>query len=244
LQLAQYNPNPRPAVRLPLTAARLAFPNAELKKCLRAVFCQFGTILDVVLCKALKLRGQAWVVFSTVEEATEAKAMMEGFPLYEKPLVRARVRRGQPPHQLTQRARATQRVEFARSKSDVVAKADGSFQPRPAYDKAKRMAEVKGAAERDAGVCWAACADARMRLRSRGKQEAESQRGCRRRCAAVYRVCCAAAPRAHHRAHARAVPAAHHGPPAVRRAGRPSAAAQDSVLAGALQQGGLHAAQR
>ena len=60
-----------------------------MKKCLRAVFCQFGTVLDVVLCKALKLRGQAWVVFSTVAEATEAKTMMEGFPLYEKPLVRA-----------------------------------------------------------------------------------------------------------------------------------------------------------
>ena len=63
-----------------------------MKKCLRAVFCQFGNVLDVVLCKALKLRGQAWVVFSTVAEATEAKTMMEGFPLYEKPLVRAAVR--------------------------------------------------------------------------------------------------------------------------------------------------------
>ena len=104
MQLRSDNPNPRLAVRLPLTAARLVLLNAELKKCLRAVFCQFGTILDVVLCKAYKLRGQAWVVFSTVEEATEAKAMIEGFPLYEKPLVRARVRRGQPPLQLTQRA--------------------------------------------------------------------------------------------------------------------------------------------
>ena len=64
--------------------------HAELKKCLRAVFRQFGTILDVVLCKAYKLRGQAWVVFASAEEAAEAKAMMEGFPLYEKPLVRAR----------------------------------------------------------------------------------------------------------------------------------------------------------
>jgi hypothetical protein len=64
----------------------------ELKKCLRAVFCQFGTVLDVVLCKAYKLRGQAWVVFSTAEEAAEAKAMMEGFPLYEKPMVRVQRR--------------------------------------------------------------------------------------------------------------------------------------------------------
>ena len=52
------------------------------------MFAQFGTVLDVVLCKAHKLRGQAWVVFSSVAEAEEAKAMMEGFPLYEKPMVR------------------------------------------------------------------------------------------------------------------------------------------------------------
>lgn len=61
----------------------------ELKKCLRAVFGQFGTVLDVVLCKAYKLRGQAWVVFSSPAEAAEAKELMEGFPLYEKPLVRS-----------------------------------------------------------------------------------------------------------------------------------------------------------
>ena len=141
------NPNPRLADRLAVDGRALALPHAELKKCLRAVFCQFGTILDVVLCKAYKLRGQAWVVFSTVEEATEAKAMMEGFPLYEKPLVRVRVRCGKPPlQQLTECTHALQRLQFARSKSDVVAKADGTFQPRPAYDKAKRMAEVKGAA--------------------------------------------------------------------------------------------------
>lgn len=62
-----------------------------MKKCLQACFSQFGTIVDVVLCKAYKLRGQAWVVFSTVEAATEAKTLMEGFQLYEKPLARAYV---------------------------------------------------------------------------------------------------------------------------------------------------------
>ena len=86
------NPNPRLVDRLAANGRASRGGDAELKKCLRAVFCQFGTILDVVLCKAYKLRGQAWVVFSSIAEATEAKTMMEGFPLYEKPLVRARVR--------------------------------------------------------------------------------------------------------------------------------------------------------
>jgi hypothetical protein len=58
-----------------------------LKQCLLASFGQFGTVVDVVLSKAYKLRGQAWVIFSSVEEASEAKSLMEGFPLYEKPLV-------------------------------------------------------------------------------------------------------------------------------------------------------------
>jgi RNA recognition motif-containing protein len=64
------------------------FARAEMKKCLLSVFGQFGTGVDVVLSKAYKLRGQAWVIFASEEEAAEAKAMMEGFPLYEKPLVR------------------------------------------------------------------------------------------------------------------------------------------------------------
>ena len=59
-----------------------------MKKCLHAVFKQFGTVAQVALSHAYKLRGQAWVVLGSPAEAAEAKAMMEGFPLYEKPLVR------------------------------------------------------------------------------------------------------------------------------------------------------------
>ena len=58
-----------------------------MTKCLLAVFSQFGPVRQVVSGKAHKLRGQAWVVFQSVEAAVEAKALMEGFPLYEKPLV-------------------------------------------------------------------------------------------------------------------------------------------------------------
>jgi len=61
---------------------------SELTKCLLAVFSQFGPVRQVVSGKAHKLRGQAWVVFQSMEAAVEAKALMEGFPLYEKPLVR------------------------------------------------------------------------------------------------------------------------------------------------------------
>lgn len=79
----------------------------ELKKCLHAMFSQFGKILDVVALKTYRMRGQAWVVFADVAAATNALRSMQGFPFFEKPI----------------------RIEYARSKSDAVAKMDGSFRP-------------------------------------------------------------------------------------------------------------------
>jgi RNA recognition motif-containing protein len=62
--------------------------SAEMKKSLYAVFSQFGKILDIVNLKTLKLRGQAWVVFDDITAATNALRQMQGFPFYDKPMVR------------------------------------------------------------------------------------------------------------------------------------------------------------
>lgn len=61
--------------------------DAELKKSLRAVFSQFGEILDVLAFKTLKHKGQAWVVFKDVQSATNALRQMQDFPFYDKPMV-------------------------------------------------------------------------------------------------------------------------------------------------------------
>jgi U2 small nuclear ribonucleoprotein B'' len=90
----------------------------ELKKALHAVFSQFGKVLDVVSLKTFRLRGQAWVVFEGVTPATNALRAMQGFPFYDKPM----------------------RISYAKSKSDVVAKADGTFEPRE-KNRDKRKAE-------------------------------------------------------------------------------------------------------
>mmetsp|Transcript_8916 Transcript_8916/g.26771 ORF Transcript_8916/g.26771 Transcript_8916/m.26771 type:complete len:217 (-) Transcript_8916:47-697(-) len=79
-----------------------------LKKSLYSVFSQFGKIVEVTCCIGLRLRGQAWVVFADVGSATNALRQMQGFPFYDKPM----------------------RIAFAKAKSDVIAKADGSFKPR------------------------------------------------------------------------------------------------------------------
>ncbi|GER35209.1 U1 small nuclear ribonucleoprotein A [Striga asiatica] len=79
-----------------------------LKKSLHAVFSQFGKILEVLAFKTLKHKGQAWVVFEDVSSATNALRQMQGFPFYDKHM----------------------RIQYAKTKSDVIAKADGTFVPR------------------------------------------------------------------------------------------------------------------
>ena len=90
----------------------------ELKKSLYAAFSQFGPILDVVALKTFKMRGQAFIVFRDITAATQAVRQMQGFPFYEKPLM----------------------ISYANSKSDAVAKLDGSYE---AKDKAERAAKRK-----------------------------------------------------------------------------------------------------
>lgn len=80
-----------------------------LKKSLREVFAAFGGIIDIIAMKSLKRRGQAWIIFKETPSATNALKSLQGFPFYNKPM----------------------RINFARSKSDVVAKGDGTYVERP-----------------------------------------------------------------------------------------------------------------
>ncbi|XP_050364358.1 U1 small nuclear ribonucleoprotein A isoform X1 [Argentina anserina] len=80
----------------------------ELKKTLHAMFSQFGKVLDVLAFKTLKHKGQAWVVFEDVSSAANAIRQMQSFPFYDKPM----------------------KIQYAKTKSDIIAKADGTFVPR------------------------------------------------------------------------------------------------------------------
>ncbi|OVA17224.1 RNA recognition motif domain [Macleaya cordata] len=97
----------------------------ELRRSLYAVFSQYGRILDVVALKTAKLRGQAWVVFSEVTAASNAVRQMQSFPFYDKPM----------------------RIQYAKTKSDCFAKADGTFIPREKKKKQEEKAERKRKAE-------------------------------------------------------------------------------------------------
>ncbi|KAM7256948.1 hypothetical protein ACFE04_012689 [Oxalis oulophora] len=102
----------------------------ELKRSLYCLFSQYGRILDVVALKTAKLRGQGWVVFSEVTAASNAVRQMQNFPFYDKPM----------------------RIQYAKTKSDCVAKEDGSFDPKK--KKQEQKAERKRHAEetQQAGV--------------------------------------------------------------------------------------------
>lgn len=93
----------------------------ELKRSLYALFSQYGRILDVVALKTAKLRGQAWVVFSEVTAASTAVRQMQNFPFYDKPM----------------------RIQYAKTKSDCVAKEDGTYAPREKKKKQEEKAAEK-----------------------------------------------------------------------------------------------------
>ncbi|GJJ77415.1 hypothetical protein EMPS_09774 [Entomortierella parvispora] len=77
-----------------------------LKKSLRAIFGQYGEVLDIVAHSNIRMRGQAFVIFEDSETATKAMSEVQSFPLYGKPMV----------------------IQYSKNKSDIHAKKDGTFE--------------------------------------------------------------------------------------------------------------------
>ncbi|CAB4394250.1 RNA-binding domain-containing protein [Rhizophagus irregularis] len=77
----------------------------ELKRSLYSLFSAYGRILDIVALKTMKMRGQAFVVFKEIQSATSAMRGLNGFNFYDKPM----------------------NIEYAKSKSEAVAKLDGTW---------------------------------------------------------------------------------------------------------------------
>ncbi|NXN15346.1 SNRPA protein, partial [Indicator maculatus] len=91
----------------------------ELKKSLYAIFSQFGQILDILVSRSLKMRGQAFVIFKELGSATNALRSMQGFPFYDKPM----------------------RIQYAKTDSDIIAKMKGTFVER---DRKREKRKPKG----------------------------------------------------------------------------------------------------
>ncbi|KGG50354.1 hypothetical protein DI09_75p140 [Mitosporidium daphniae] len=77
-----------------------------LQKELFYAFCPFGKILDIKIKKNMKMKGQAFVAFDSVEEASKALVARQGSIILHKPIV----------------------VRFARFKSYISSKKDQDYE--------------------------------------------------------------------------------------------------------------------
>jgi len=78
---------------------------ADLRRCLYCLFTTYGPVLDIVAMKTMKMRGQAHIVYKDVQCAAMAMRALNGFEFFGKEI----------------------RIQYARSKSDTIAKLDGTF---------------------------------------------------------------------------------------------------------------------
>lgn len=67
------------------------------------------------------MRGQAFVIFSDINGASNALRSMNGFPFYEKPM----------------------KIQYAKSQSDIIAKRYGTYVERPKKDASSKDADGK-----------------------------------------------------------------------------------------------------
>ncbi len=106
----------------------------ELRKLLYALFSSHGALLEVIALKTNKLRGQAFVIFKDIQAATKARRELNGFPFYGKPL----------------------RVTFARQRSHLVEKQEGTFDEEKAEALRKAREANAPASKRKAASAAAA----------------------------------------------------------------------------------------
>ncbi|KAK8811515.1 hypothetical protein WA158_003249 [Blastocystis sp. Blastoise] len=77
----------------------------QLKEGLYYLFGRYGPIMDIVAIKSPTHRGQAFIVYSQVNSAIAALRDLQSFEFFGKPL----------------------KIQYAKSKSNAVAKADGTY---------------------------------------------------------------------------------------------------------------------
>ncbi|KAF9351340.1 hypothetical protein BGX26_010632 [Mortierella sp. AD094] len=102
---AQTDSSPAPSPSLYIKNLNEKIKLDVLKKSLRAIFGQYGDVLDIVAHSNIRMRGQAFVIFDNKDIATKALSEVQGFPLYGKPMV----------------------IQYSKNKSDIHAKKDGEY---------------------------------------------------------------------------------------------------------------------
>ena len=104
----------------------------QMREALMEIFSEYGNVIDIVAKSNLKAKGQAFIVFDRVEAAERAIDEVQGFELFEKPMV----------------------LDFAKTRSDATVKATGSEEEFEAHRR-RRLAEKGPRFERRDIVCIA-----------------------------------------------------------------------------------------
>lgn len=114
----------KPAVEILQPNATLYVSNIEwsikkniLRRALLALFERHGKVIEVVTLRREGLRGQAWIIFEEITSATAAQRAEDGFKFFGKEL----------------------KVNYAKEKSDRIAKQDGSYVPKDRRAKRSRV---------------------------------------------------------------------------------------------------------
>ncbi|KAI4284712.1 MAG: hypothetical protein L6R38_001230 [Xanthoria sp. 2 TBL-2021] len=90
----------------------------DLKEALTEIFSEYGTVIDLIAKKNIKARGQAFVVFEDVESAERAIKEVQGFELFEKPML----------------------LDYAKTRSDATVQKEGDEEEFELH-KRRRLAE-------------------------------------------------------------------------------------------------------
>ncbi|KAI4123289.1 MAG: hypothetical protein LQ338_005338 [Usnochroma carphineum] len=90
----------------------------DLKEALTEIFSEYGNIIDLVAKKNLKAKGQAFIVFDDVEAAERAIKEVQGFELFDKPML----------------------LDYAKTKSDATVQREGNEEEFEMH-KRRRLAE-------------------------------------------------------------------------------------------------------
>ncbi|CAD2112913.1 hypothetical protein YYG_00079 [Plasmodium vinckei petteri] len=80
----------------------------DMKKSLKNIFNQYGLIEDIIVMKSFWRKGQAWIVYDTIESSTKALNALQGFVLFGKIM----------------------QINYSHNKSDVHTKRNGTFVER------------------------------------------------------------------------------------------------------------------
>lgn len=105
----------------------------QLKETLRTVFEGYGKIIDIVAKRNLKAKGQAFIVYDNADSAARAVDEVQGFQLFEKPMV----------------------LHLARSRSDAFVKLTGDDEDFEAHHR-HRLAEKGKASQLHSRHTWPA----------------------------------------------------------------------------------------